>query len=214
MQASIVCSKSARAGDKGCAGSSRNKFFQRGRCRQGDAVFGDESPEAAAVTFSAQRAGEQREMNAAAGFVPRAKRAGGDVFPHAFFGAAEEGEFPIVNRAGAIGGEVRDPSALDQRVHDAVRAVFYQMRAVHENDTGVARARRGDFFGAVGDERFDFRRAGRGSFGRVDEDVFDGAEAPALGQRQDFDALQIEWFGKTHAPIKNQNAKKRRLKSA
>lgn len=128
-------------------------------------------------------------MDVTAGFVPGAKGAGGDVFADAFFRAAEEGKFPIVNGAGAVGREVGDPAALDEGIDDAVRAIFHEMRAIHENDAGIARAGGGDFFGAIENERFDFGRAGRRSFCRIDQDFFDGAKAAALGEGQDFDAL-------------------------
>src|ERR1039458_7931190 len=78
------------------------------RCRQGcgrgqgHSVFANEATEAAAVTFVVEGAGQQREVDAAPGFVPGAKRASGDILLYALLGAAEEGEFPIVDRAGAI----------------------------------------------------------------------------------------------------------------
>ena len=76
--------------------------------RQRDTVLLDEAAEALPVTFGAQRAGQQRQVDAAPGLLPSAERAGGDVLPHALFRAAKESEFPIVNRAGAVGGKVRD----------------------------------------------------------------------------------------------------------
>ena len=95
------------------------RLLQRLGRGQGHAVLADEAAEAAAIAFAAQRAGQQRQMDAAAGFVPGAEGAGGDILPDAFLGAAEEGEFPIVNGAGAVGGEVGDPAVLDEPVDDA-----------------------------------------------------------------------------------------------
>ena len=80
---------SARGGER-MAGSSRKSFSSDAAGRQSDAVFGDESAEAAAVAFVAQRAGQQGKMNVASGFVPRAERAGRDVFADALFRAAEK----------------------------------------------------------------------------------------------------------------------------
>ena len=84
-------------------------------------------------------------MNVTPGFVPCAKGAGGDILPHAFLGAPEEREFPIVNRARAVGGEMRDPSLFDKRIHDAVRAVLHEVCAIHEDDAGIALSRGGNF---------------------------------------------------------------------
>ena len=50
-------------------------------------------------------------MQATAGFLPSAKGAGGDIGAHALGGPTVVRPFPIMNDAGAIGGEVRDPVA-------------------------------------------------------------------------------------------------------
>jgi hypothetical protein len=102
----------------------------------------DEAAQALSVTFAMRRAGEQGELNIAAGFVPGAECAGGDVFADALLGAAEKGEFPIVNRACAIGRQVCDPTAFDEGIHDALNAVFDEVRAVHQDHAGIAFARR------------------------------------------------------------------------
>ena len=71
--------------------------FLQGRGRgQGHSVLADEAAEAAAVTFVPQRAGQQREVDAAPGFVPGAKRAGGHILLYALLGAARG--TPVPNR--------------------------------------------------------------------------------------------------------------------
>src|SRR6266581_3193778 len=105
------------------------RSFQRFDGRQSCALFSNKSPKAAAKAFVAQRSCEQRQMNVAAGLVPSPERARGNVLLDAFFGAAKEGQFPIVNGAGAVGRQMGEPPALSQQVDDAQRAVFNQMRA-------------------------------------------------------------------------------------
>ncbi len=43
-------------------------------------------------------------MNVTPGFIPGAKRAGGDIVAHALGGEPQERKFPIMNDACAIGG--------------------------------------------------------------------------------------------------------------
>ena len=69
-------------------------------------------------------------MDVASGFIPGAKCAGGNILLYAFLRAAKKGQLPIMNAACAIGGQVRHPAVGDQFVHDALRAIFYQVSAV------------------------------------------------------------------------------------
>ena len=56
----------------------------------------------------------------------------------------EKGEFPIVNGARAVGGQVGHPAALDEPVHDPHRAVLDQVRAIHQDHAGIPLAGGGD----------------------------------------------------------------------
>ena len=112
---SMACSNSARAGASGSAGCVAQRFLQGFGRRQSHAVFAYEPAQAAAISFVAQRAGQQRQMNAAPRLVPGAERAGRDILAHALLGAPEKRQFPIVNRPRAVGGEVRHPAARHKR---------------------------------------------------------------------------------------------------
>src|SRR4051812_13151565 len=177
------------------------EFFERCSRRKCNAIFYDETAEAAAIAFIAQCPCEECEMDVAAGFLPCAERAGGHVLADAFFGAPKKCEFPIMNGARAIGREMCDPAALHERIDDAMRAVLYEVRAIHENDAGVTLSGGSDFCGAIANGGFDFSGAGWRSCRRVNEDFIDRAEASAFSQRINFQPLEIERFGhKAHVP--------------
>src|SRR5262249_34267393 len=88
-----------------------------------------------------------------------------------------------------------NPALLNHRVHNPMRTVFDEMRAVHENYTGITVSRRADFFCAIPNEGLSLRGARRWSGCRVDKYLLDGAEAAALSQRMDFQPLEIQRFG-------------------
>ena len=106
------------------------RIHQRFARWQRRAFLHDEAPEALAVAFFVQRAGQQSQVDAAAGFIPGAERAGGDISSHALGGAAQEGEFPVVNRTRAVCAEMGYPAGFHQGNHDARAAVLDEMRAV------------------------------------------------------------------------------------
>src|SRR5438046_449880 len=81
--------------------------FEFLRLRKNRAVLVDEATEGTAEALTVNAADQEREMDVAAGFVPGAEGAGSDVLADALGGAAEEREFPIVNDACAVGGEMR-----------------------------------------------------------------------------------------------------------
>ena len=93
-----------------------------------------------------------------------------------------------MNRACAVGGEVRDPTLFHQFDDDALRAVFYEVRAVHEDDAGVALARGTHALNGIGGAVA--RRRGRiaGSY----QVFFDGTQAFSLGQRIDLQFFEVE----------------------
>ena len=83
-----------------------------------------------------------------------------------------------------------------QRIDDPVRAVFDQVRAIHQDHTRVSFACGGDFAGAILNRFKIFRRTGRSRPLRVHEDFFQRAEAFTLGNRKDFHLFQIKRLGK------------------
>src|SRR3569833_4294715 len=134
-------------------------------------------------------------MNAAAGFIPRPERAGFDILAHAFFRATEKREFPIVNRACAVGGEVCDPTLFHQFDDDALRAVLHEVRPVHEDDAGVALARGADAVNGNAYLNIAFRKVRRSVAGCGEKFIERTKTAPS-GERLDFDPFLIERSGK------------------
>src|SRR5437879_5196505 len=98
---------------EGIGGFVANQFFKRSPRGKNDTVFLNEPAETAAIALVSQRAGEKRKMNGTPRFVPGAERAGGDILADAFFSAPQEGEFPVMNGAGAVGGQVSDPAFFE-----------------------------------------------------------------------------------------------------
>src|SRR5688500_5677688 len=113
-----------------------DELAEWGVVRQISAIGFNETTKCAAVAFSAKRPIVESDMNVARGFVPGAEGAGGDVLFDAFGRATEPGEFPVVDGAGAVGGEVGDPAVGHHFVEEKRGAVAEEMRAVDEHDRG------------------------------------------------------------------------------
>ena len=96
-------------------------------------VFGDEPTERPAVAFVAQAAGQEGEVDIAAGLVPGAERSGGDVGTNALGRAAQPGVFPVMNRPRPVGGQVGDPASLHHPPENSRRAVAQQVRAIDQD---------------------------------------------------------------------------------
>ena len=125
-------------------------------------------------------------MNAAASFIPDAEGAGGNVVPDDFGGDAGEGKFPIVNGAGAVSREMREPVAFQETADNWGRAIFYQVGPEDEHDGRFARAGLGDLPGASANERQIGGRAGRWAGLGIDQNILQARQAVALGKRQHF----------------------------
>jgi hypothetical protein len=93
-----------------------------------------------------------------------------------------------VNRPGAIGGKVRQKTAVKHLAEEELPAVLHEVRAVDEHHGRAAFERGLDVAGAALDERgIEFAdRRWRG--GRLDEHLVHGAHALALREREDADA--------------------------
>ena len=129
-----------------------------------------------------------------------AERAGGDVGAHALGRAAEPGVFPVVDRPGAVGGEVGDPAVVHHPSEDRGRAVAEQVRAVDQDHAGAALAGRAG--SARAHSAIRSATAGGQGAGRsvgVDEDVVGAGQAPSLGERKDLEPGQVEGLG-VHDP--------------
>ena len=74
-----------------------------------------------------------------AGLAPQSELAGADVARHALGGGADAGQFVIVDRAGAVHGDVVDEAALDQVDDVAVDAGAKHVRAHHQDAGRAAR---------------------------------------------------------------------------
>ena len=77
-----------------------------------------------------------------AGLAPQSELAGADVARHALGGGADARQFVIVNRAGAVHGDVIDEAALHQIDDVAVHAGAQHVRAHHEDARRAALPRR------------------------------------------------------------------------
>ena len=63
--------------------------------------------------------------------------------------------------ARAVGGQMGEPAVLQKADQNSARAVLDEVRAVDEDDGGLASAGQGDAPGALRDQRLLARRAGR-----------------------------------------------------
>ena len=104
-------------------------------------------------------------MDVRRGLVPGAERAGGDVLLDGFGRCAEPGVFPVVDRAGAVGRQVRQPAAGHHSLEDPRGAVAQQVGAVDQDDGGAALAGGADLLRAVVDDGGEM--LGAGGRGRV-----------------------------------------------
>jgi len=115
--------------------------------REREPVVGDQAAHGLAESKPFGRAGDHRQVDPAAGFVPRSKPAGGRSLAHRLARAPLIGELPIVDHAGPLRGQVRHQALLDQSVDQQRTAVLHQVRPVREHHGGPALARCGDPFG-------------------------------------------------------------------
>ena len=176
------------------SGLVAQRCFQRRRCGQGHSVFADEAAEAAAVPFVLKRAGQQREVNAAPGFVPSAKCAGGHILPDAFRSAAQKRQFPVMDCARPVGGQVGHPVTLDKPVYDRHRAVLNEVRAIQQDHAGTPLAGVCDLQGALANRRKRGRVAGARRLAGINQDLVNRAQALPLGQRIDSYLSQVKGF--------------------
>jgi hypothetical protein len=164
----------------------------RGEC---DSVLLNEAAEGTAEAFVAETAGEEGEVDVAGGFVPGAEGAGGDVLPNAFGGAAEPGKFPVMDDAGAVGGEVGEKTAIEQLVQEELAAVFDEVGAVDDKHGCISLPRAEDAVGALLDLGVDGVGDGVRAIRGFDEHVGELAQAVALGEGQDPQPGEIERVG-------------------
>ena len=166
--------------------------FQLRGLRQCHAVFRDELAQGPPVANSGHARREQGDVDVAARLVPRAEAAVGDAVADAFRGAAQPGIFPVVDRAGAVGGQVREPTLGHQGLEDPRGPVPQKVRAVDEHHRGAAAAGRADLGRQVVQRGRQSRvqRTWRG--GRIDEDLLHARKALPLGQRIDLDLTEIQ----------------------
>ena len=69
-------------------------------------------------------------MNMTAGFIPGAECPAGHICSHVFLRASLEGVFPVVDRSGAIGGQMGDPAGFCKLANQGAQAVFYKMCSI------------------------------------------------------------------------------------
>src|SRR6187401_1017759 len=80
-------------------------------------------------------------MNVAASFVPGTERSGRDVVLDALGRTTEKGIFPVMDGAGAIGGQVSDPVAHHHPFERERSAVANQMSAIDQHHARATQTR-------------------------------------------------------------------------
>ena len=186
---SIARSRSARAAVSGCRGSAAIAAASSSASGKRRAVFLDEPAQRPAVAQAVERAGHEREMDVRRRLVPGAEGARRHVLLDALGRGAQPGVFPVVDRAGAVGRQVRQPAAGHHPLENPGGAVAQQVGAVDQHD-GRARAR-----GRPGSSARSLRPATPTGSGHgversvgIDQDLVGPRQALALGQRKDLAA--------------------------
>ena len=131
-------------------------------------------------------------MDVLARFVPCAKRAVNDIFANTFGGRSEPRVFPVMDRAGAVRGQMREPAAGHQAVENSGRAIAQQMRAIDQHDARPTPPGGANPFGALSDPIGIGLRDRRRGRVRIDNDVVGARQAFAHRKRQNLQPAQIQ----------------------
>src|SRR5438093_1347535 len=123
-------------------------------------------------------------MDIAPGLIPGPESSGRDVALDALSGPALEGKFPVMNRSGAIGGQMRNPATTHQLFDNSRAAILHQVRAIEKNHAGAALSGGGNLLRALLNPQVNRLGAGRRRMRRVDQEVLDSAHALARGERK------------------------------
>ena len=86
--------------------------------RQRHAVFSDELAQGPSVAGCRQSGHKQGDVDVAARFIPGAETSPGNAVADAFRRTAQPGIFPIVDRGGAVGGQVSEPTLGHQGIEN------------------------------------------------------------------------------------------------
>ena len=105
---------------------------------QRTAVLRYKPAERAAITFAAQAARHQRDMNTSSGLVPRSKCSGRYIAFDALGGPSNPGVLPVMNRRGPVGSQMRQPAVRHHAVEDERRSVAKQVGSIHQNYSRAA----------------------------------------------------------------------------
>ena len=179
-------------GWSGCGSDQRGELL---RFRERGSVVQDESAQGPAVAQAVERTSHQSEVDIRRGLVPGSERAGGDILLDGFGRGAQPGVFPVVDRAGAVRGQMGQPVAGHHALEDSRGAVAKQMGAVDQDDGGAGAAGGADLLGAVFDQGIEAIGAGGWDGVWVDEDLIGFGQAVALGKGEDFQFAEVERLG-------------------
>ena len=86
------------------------QFLPRGNI---DTLLDNHSSDGMPIPQAIESADQESQANTAPGLFPHAELSAADVFLHVLTGTAEEGELPIMDGAGPVGGDVLQPALLD-----------------------------------------------------------------------------------------------------
>src|SRR5438045_3948796 len=94
--------------------------------------------------------------------------------------------------ARAICSKMREPAFLDEGVDDPQRAIFDQVRAIHEDDSSVTLSCGGNSLNAFANGARSRVRTRRWRRFGLDKETLNRTEALPLCQRINFDFLEVE----------------------
>ena len=107
---------------------------------------------------------------------------------HALGRAPSQAVFPVVDRAGAVGGQMGDPAALHQPLENLRRAVAQQMGAVDQDHAGPRCRAPRDLGRALARSAAACASAAAAGGGvGIEQDIVGPGQAVALGEREDFE---------------------------
>ena len=131
----------------GGVGARADVHGELGLGRQLESVSGDHRADRLAIAHAAPCPDSQREVDAGTRLLPDAELPLGDVAPDVLARAALEGELPVVDHAGPVGGEMAHPSAFHQPGEHVGEAVLDRVGAEGQDDGRSLLPRRPDLRG-------------------------------------------------------------------
>ena len=195
-QAALQAGRAHRCEQFGPGGGERVAFaqilleflFESGDFGKKESIFRNHRTHRLAIAHAAQGIDLHRQIEPAAGLVPGAETALGDIGADILLRTALVGEFPVMDGAGAVGGEMGYPAPLHHPDHQRSGAVLDQMGPEGHYHAGAVSARRKQAPGGLADQAGDLR-GGRRLLLRIHGGLPDGGFTHPLRQGKDTNSL-------------------------